>query len=221
MRGALEIQRFNYNDGRKVTVYIPPKMPKTIVLTGDGQLVEQWGECLENAKSGKNVPSTMIVGTHRLDDEMDRLKEYTPIFDEKIFRAHEKFFIVDVMGWVKSRFSLDLGRERTAVSGVSAGAELALSMGCRHTDLFGTILCASPGAGYKPPQNLPKNCPKTYLVAGTQESFFLENATRWYTALKDASIDVVMKEREGAHGGPFWQEEFPLMVEWAFGKAAS
>jgi hypothetical protein len=29
---------------------------------------------------------------------------------------------------------------------------------------------------------------------------------------------VVMQERAGSHGGAFWQEEFPLMVAWAFGR---
>ena len=60
--------------------------------------------------------------------------------------------------------------------------------------------------------------PRTYLVAGTQEPFFLENATRWAAALCDAGADVVMKERTGSHGGAFWRKEFPLMVAWAFGR---
>ena len=51
----------------------------------------------------------------------------------------------------------------------------------------------------------------------TLEPFFLENATRWAVALRDAGTDVVMTERAGSHGGAFWREEFPLMVAWAFG----
>src|SRR2546427_342331 len=35
-------------------------------------------------------------------------------------------------------------------------------------------------------------------------------------ALRDAGADVVMSERVGSHGDAFWQEEFPLMVAWAF-----
>jgi S-formylglutathione hydrolase FrmB len=56
------------------------------------------------------------------------------------------------------------------------------------------------------------------LVAGTQEPFFLENARRWADALRAADVDVVMEERAGSHGGAFWQEEFPQMVAWAFGR---
>jgi hypothetical protein len=57
-----------------------------------------------------------------------------------------------------------------------------------------------------------------YLVAGTQEQFFLDNATRWADALHDADADVVLMERDGGHGGDFWAEEFSLMVHWAFGQ---
>jgi hypothetical protein len=59
--------------------------------------------------------------------------------------------------------------------------------------------------------------PRTYLVAGTLEPFFLENATRWADALRDANVDVVMRARIGNHGDPFWAHEFSLMVAWAFG----
>jgi hypothetical protein len=47
------------------------------VFAGDGQLISQWGGILEAA----NAPPTMIVATNRLDDEMLRLHEYSPVFD--------------------------------------------------------------------------------------------------------------------------------------------
>jgi hypothetical protein len=65
---------------------------------------------------------------------------------------------------------------------------------------------------------MPKSLPRAYLVAGTLEPFFLENATRWDVALRGAGAHVVMAERTGSHGGAFWREEFPLMVAWAFGR---
>jgi hypothetical protein len=64
---------------------------------------------------------------------------------------------------------------------------------------------------------MPSSLPRFYLVAGTKEPFFLESAARWADALRDAGKDVVMMERAGGHGDAFWTEEFPLMVEWAFG----
>jgi hypothetical protein len=60
--------------------------------------------------------------------------------------------------------------------------------------------------------------PRVYLLAGTLEPFFLDNATRWATALRDAAADVVMAERVGEHGGAFWLDEFPTMAAWAFNR---
>ena len=102
--------------------------------------------------------------------------------------------------------------------GVSAGGEFALAIGLRHPDVYGVVLCASPGAGYRPPAVMPGSLPRAYLVAGTLEPFFLENATRWVDALRAAGADVVMTERVGSHGDAFWREEFPLMVAWAFSR---
>ncbi len=118
----------------------------------------------------------------------------------------------------RSRFGVELPAERTGGAlGVSASGELALAMGLRHPDVYGAVFCASPGGGYRPPDVMPSSMPRTYLVAGTLEPFFHENAARWAIALRDAGADVVMTERVGSHGDPFWHDEFPLMVAWAFG----
>jgi enterochelin esterase-like enzyme len=210
--GEFVTATFGYDGGRQVTVYVPPAPPEAVVFAGDGHLIPQWGGFLE----GADVPSTMIVGSYRLGDETQRLHEYSPVFDPERFAAHEKFFVDDVRDWVQSRFGVALPAERTAVCGVSAGGELALAIGLRHPDVYGALFCASPGGGYRPPDVMPSPLPRAYLVAGTLEPFFLENATRWAVALRDAGADVVMTERVGSHGDPFWREEFPLMVEWAF-----
>ena len=211
--GELVTQTLDYDGGRPVTVYVPPVPPEAVVFAGDGQLIAQWGGVLEAAGGAP----TMIVGTHRPDDEMMRLHEYSPAFDAERFAAHETFFVGDVRRWVRSRFGVALPAERTAVFGVSASAELALAMGLRHPGIYGAVFCASPGAGYRPPASMPDSLPRAYLVAGTLEPFFLENATRWAVALRNAGADVVMTERVGSHGDAFWRQEFPLMVAWAFG----
>jgi enterochelin esterase-like enzyme len=211
--GELVTSRLGYDGGRQVTVYVPPAPAAAVVFAGDGQLISRWGESLETA----GVPPTMIVGVHRLSDEMPRLHEYSPGFEPERFAAHEKFFVEDVREWVRARFGVGMPAERAAVFGVSAGGELALAIGLRHPDVYGAIFCASPGAGYQPPGVLPGPLPRAYLVAGTREPFFRENATRWATALRDAGAEVVMTERAGSHGDAFWREELPLMVAWAFG----
>ena len=211
--GEFVTETFAYDGGRQVTVYVPPKPPEAIVFAGDGRGISKWGRRLENA----DVPSTMVVGVHGLSDEMLRLHEYSPGLEPERFAAHEVFFVEEVRQWTESRFGVALPTERCAVLGASAGGELALALGLRHPDVYGVVFCASPGSGYKPPGVMPSPLPRTYLVAGTQEPFFLGNARRWADALRFAGADVVMNERTGSHGGAFWEEEFPLMVAWAFG----
>ena len=191
-----------------------PNLPaEVMIFAGDGQEIAQWGSLLE----ADGLPPTMIVGVHGLADEMPRLHEYSPVFDAERFAAHERFFVEDVGRWVRSTFGIALPAERTAVFGASAGGELAIALGLRHPDVFGAVFCGSPGAGFRPTPDLPERTPRTYLVAGTLEPFFLDNAIRWADALRDAGADVVMKERVGSHGPDLWRAELPRMVRWAFG----
>jgi pimeloyl-ACP methyl ester carboxylesterase len=106
------------------------------------------------------------------------------------------------------------------VFGVSAGGELALALGLRHPEVYGAIFSGSPGGGYKPTAELPIEIPRVYLVAGTLEPFFHDNATRWAAKLRDGGADVVMSERVATHGTALLRGEFPLMVTWAFGSAS-
>ena len=212
--GEFVTETFDYDGGRQVSVYVPPTPAEAVVFAGDGQLISSWGSVLESA----DVPPTMIVGVHRLADETLRLQECSPGFDPERFAAHETFFVEDVRAWVRTQFGVTLPAGRTAVFGVSASGELALALGLRHPDIYGAIFCASPGGGYRPPDVIPSPIPRTYLVAGAEEPFFLKNAARWARALHEAGADVVMKKRSGSHGDAFWQEELPLMVEWAFGR---
>ncbi|HEY3800448.1 MAG TPA: alpha/beta hydrolase-fold protein [Caulobacteraceae bacterium] len=202
---------FDFDGGRDVSVFVPDAPPQAIVFAGDGQVIAPWGADLAGG------PATMIVGAHRVADEMRRLHEYSPGFEPARFAADERFLVEEVRAWVAARFGVDLPRERTAACGVSASGELALALGVRRPDVFGAVFCASPGAGYRPPEPMPAALPRVYLTAGTGEPFFRDNAARWDVALKAAGADVVMTEREGTHGGAFWRAELPAMVRWAFG----
>lgn len=93
--GEFVTETFEYDGGRRVTVYVPPGAPEAIVFAGDGQGISKWGPLLEKA----DVPSTMIVGVHRLTDEMARIHEYSPGFEPERFAAHEKFFVAEFRRW--------------------------------------------------------------------------------------------------------------------------
>src|SRR6185312_1141724 len=131
--GEFVTDTLDYDGGRQVSVYIPPKPPEAIIFAGDGQQIVKWGLSLEKAAG----PSTMIVGVHSLTDETLRLQEYSPVFDPVRFAAHETFFVEDVRRWTESRFGVALPTERSGVLGVTAGGELALALGLRHPHIYG------------------------------------------------------------------------------------
>jgi enterochelin esterase-like enzyme len=212
--GELVLEEFDYDGGRRAVVSVPPGRPEAIVYAGDGQLIAPWGARI--ASSG--LPPVMVVGAYRTDDddEMSRIREYSPSFEPARFAAHEDFFVRAIRERVRKRFGVALPRERTAVCGVSASGELALALGLRHPEVYGTVFCASPGGGFRPPAELSAPLPRAYLVAGREEPFFLANARRWARALESAGAEVVFAERAGGHGDAFWAEEFPEMVRWLF-----
>ncbi|HZX03115.1 alpha/beta hydrolase-fold protein [Kribbella sp.] len=167
--GEFVTETFAYDGGRQVTVYVPPTTPEAVVYAGDGQLLAKWGADLVDA----DVPPTMVVGVHRTDDpdEMVRIREYSPSFDEAQFAAHEVLFVDDVRRWVGTRFGVALPPERTAVFGVSASAELALAMGMRHPDIYGSVLAASPAADTARPRRCrPHSRARTSSPARTSRS---------------------------------------------------
>lgn len=210
--GELLSKTFPFDGGRQVTVYVPTHPIEAIVYCGDGQLLPTWGADLER----DNLPATLIVGVHRLADETLRLHEYSANFDPTRFNAHENFLLNDVRSWVTTKFDVNLPRERTASYGVSASGELALALGVRHPSIFGAVFSASPGAGYKPTDEMIPTMPPTYLVAGTQEPFFLENAKRWADALRNDGKKVIFEERDAGHDDVMWRAELPKMIAWAF-----
>jgi enterochelin esterase-like enzyme len=215
LRGSLVTEQFPFDGGRRATAYVPPGPPDSIVFAADGGWhTERLAGALEGSSE---TQSTMIVGVHGLADDEGRLREYVESFGGEHFAAFERFLVEDVRAWTRSDLDVEVAAERTAVWGASLGGELALAMGLRHPEIFGVVLCASPGGGFTPASSsLPSAVPRTYLVGGRQEQWFLDNASTWADALRATGADVAIEEREGEHGGQFWYDEFPLMVSWAF-----
>jgi len=203
----------DYDGGRVVTAHVPEDGIDAVVFAADGG----WhGARLVDALERAGATSVAVVAVDGMPHDEGRFSEYVPGIDDGRFAAHESFFVDDVRTWVESAIDVELGSQSTAVWGASLGAEFALAMGMRHPDVFGAVFSASPGGGYRPPIAFASALPAVYLVAGSDEPFFAENAKRWLEALEGASADVIMHVRKGDHGGAFWYEELPLMVAWAF-----
>lgn len=214
--GRLVTGVLDHDGGRGVAVHVPAATVTEVVFAADGG----WhAERLVAALESAGRDSTAVVCVDGMPDDDGRLTEYVAGFDPARFEAHERFFADAVPAWAEAHAGVAAPVDRTAVWGASLGAELALAMGMRHPDRFGVVLAASPGAGYRPPDPMPARLPRSYLVAGTDEPFFLDNARRWGGALQDAGADVVLAERKATHGGEFWFEELAPMLTWAFDAA--
>ena len=159
----------------------------------------------------------MVIGVHGLDDDDGRLEEYVESFGGDRFHLFEEFFVSEVRAWAVRELGVGLPKERCAVWGASLGGELALAVGLRHPEVFGSVLCASPGGGFTPTSSeLSSESPAAYLIGGSQEQWFFDNAKTWADALANVGATVVIEQREGEHGGQFWYDEFPQMAAWAF-----
>ena len=153
-------------------MYVPKDPPEAIVFAGDGQMISQWGGILEAA----DLPPTMIDWrAPRGRRDAAGYTEYSPKFDPERFAAHERFFVEDVGAWARSRFGVTLPQSARRCLVFRRVVALALAIGLRHPDRYGAIFSASPARGYRPPDVMPSSLPRTYLVAGTQEPFFLDN----------------------------------------------
>ncbi len=209
----LVTEALDFDNGRRVSAFLPAMAAEAVVYAADGGWhVQRLGHALEEAGIG----NTMVVGVDGLDDDDGRLGEYVPGFDDARFVAHERFFVHEAREWAAERLGVALPAERTAIWGASLGAEFALAMGLRHPDVYQAVFAASPGAGYQPPAVWPDDLPRVYLVAGSGEPFFLDNAERWAAALQSTDTASVLAKRTGGHGDEFWFEELPAMVTWAF-----
>jgi hypothetical protein len=84
--------------------------------------------------------------------------------------------------FVTETFDYDGGRQVTVYVPPAPSASIESIVfagdGGWHFSRLGEVFSASPGGGYQPPAVLPRPLPRVYLVAGTLEPFFLENATR-------------------------------------------
>ncbi len=215
LNGSIVTHTLNFDGGRNLTVYVPPEPPDSVVFAVDGGWhTERLAQALENSVE---APETVVIGVHGLDHDDQRLHEYVEAFGGERFQALEQFVTQDVRAWADSNLNVHLTAERTAIWGASLGGEFALAMGLQHPDLFGTVLCASPGGGFRPEAaDLTRETPRAYLVGGEQEQWFFDNAQRWADALGKTGADAIIKKRDGEHGGDFWYREFPEMVSWAF-----
>jgi hypothetical protein len=177
------------------------------------QMISQWGRFLEAA----DVPSTMIVGVHRVADETLRLHDYSPKFDPERFAAHERFFVEDVGVWARSRFGVTLPSSARPCLVFRQVESSRLLLGFDIPSSTARSSQPRPARGTGRLTQGRVDC-RTRTWWPAPEPFFLDNAARWAAELRDATADVVMSERAAGHEDDMCRREFPLMIRWAFGR---
>lgn len=109
--GSHVTQLFESDDGRGVTVYVPPEAPVAVVFAGDGASVSKWGRYLESADVRGAGYST----------DGDRTGSAAPCLPRG--RTLEPFFLENATRWA---VALRAGPSRvTWLAGGAAGAALS------------------------------------------------------------------------------------------------
>ena len=130
------------------------------------------GLAMGQVPRGAGGPATMIVGVHRLSDETLRLYETRRALSRSGSRhTRSSSSRMYVAGCERaSESACPPNRRRCSVS--RRVGSWPSPWGFRHPDVYGAILCASPGGGYRPTGVMPSSLRRAYLVAGTLEPFF-------------------------------------------------
>lgn len=210
----------NLEGDRQLTCYRSPafdRSHKKFLLIGfDGECVPALTNLLIKSEHCRDLPFA-LVGIH--SHSVWRSKEYLEGNDPVIFTAHERFTINEVLSWAAQRFRVSLSRQQTGIFGVSNGATLAMHLGIKYHEQFGSIIAFSPAGGSERTAKTAFKVtpfPKIYLAAGNRETPFRNTVKRYHALLTQHQVEHRCVIRDNAtHDLSFWARELPLALAWA------
>jgi enterochelin esterase-like enzyme len=135
--------------------------------------------------------------------------------------------IVDVLlPFVESTYAGGLGREATAIGGLSRGAGWALRIGLQHPDLFGSIGLHSPAV--LPPdmydledwiRTAQQNSimPRLWIDVAERDTS-RAGAQELGALLDDLEVRYAWSSAPGEHSAPYWSSRLPDYLGW-YGEA--
>jgi len=200
----------------RVTSTFPPDPAEGVVFAGDGRDLSVEARTLEAAVR----PATMIVGCRGCGRDAA-----TPRVTHRLLRLTGCLRSLSVL-FVDDRWSC-LGtvvRSRHCrpnappCSGASRRELAARASGSAPMSTCAVSVRLS-GAGYTHVSGRPLPFSAPYLVAGIGTVLIPRQLrTVWGVCVgRRRGAEVVMIERVGSHGSPYWPRSSPLMVAWAFG----
>lgn len=211
--------RLPFHDGmdRDVTAYVPPEPLGDVrfVFCADGQSVPLFAEHLRQEVVGARVG---LIGIH--SHRTLRGREYVHGRDNSPFVRHERFFVNIVRDWVQQQFKIGLNAHNTTCFGYSCGGALAISMGVRHPDKFGSVIALSVAGrpvrvDQPPPDRLDLTKSQFYLAAGESEpggmKRYMKRIASW---LRNNGGRSRYRLSPGGHELAVWQHELIRGIRW-------
>lgn len=176
---------------------------------------------LKAAVDTGQVQPFMIVAPDPNPNGETRAAEYLRGFPggSDNFRAHEEWFITQVIPWAERTQHASPDRAHRFVGGFSNGADLAVVLATRHPDLFGGALVHSPVGSSADWLEPTASTQRWVITQGTAESSgSVHRAAQIGRTMSQALERFGATNRRcigsWAHEGPAWRDLSPGSITW-------
>lgn len=219
------VESDSLGEPRRVTVYRPPghtagaDMP--VLYATDGNMFAPYARRLDAAIQAGICPPVVVVAAASAGfDPMRgnlRAAEYLPGFDDRVYDAHQRFFVDELPAWAEAELGVPSDRARRGVWGCSDGGGHAAMVARLFPDRYGHAFVYSTGMPPDMSHVWTDDHPFMHLCAGTLEGPFHQATEAWagYLMLTDAAYHFT--ERVAGHDLVQWAEELPHALARAWG----
>ena len=196
---------------REIISYVPPitdaQMRYPVVYLPDGGLVKQIAPILDTLITTGQLRPVVLVGVRAAPGAL-RARDYVLGFDEDSarFRAHERFFVNDVVNWAEKNLPITTDRAGRILWGASNGGALVIALGLRHPDRFARVLASSPVFEKVPTPERGVSLPVFQIAAGTFEGTSRDRAFGLIQVLRDLNAEATFHELVAGHDELVWIE---------------
>jgi enterochelin esterase family protein len=221
-------------------VYTPPgydarsgaRYPVLYLLHGWSDTAGGWSSIgqanyiLDNLiAAGKAKPMIVVMplGYGEMSFVRDGWGEWQkPVDIDRNTNLFQESLLNEVMPRVNAEYNVAVGRENTAIAGLSMGGLEALSVGLNHTGIFAYVGGFSAAVHMLQPSNLSELNPKTadlkelWISCGTEDGLIAANR-KLSAYLKAQGLPVQEVETPGMHTWMVWRDNLvnflPLLFQ--------
>lgn len=209
---------------RRVTVYRPhghDAADLPVVYATDGNMFAPYARRLDAAiEAGWCPPVTVVAAASAGFDPLRgnlRAAEYLPGFDDRVYDAHQRFFVDELSAWAERELGVPSERSRRGVWGCSDGGGHAIMVARLFPDRYGHAFAYSTGMAPDLGYEWTADHPFVHLCAGTLEGPFHQATEAWAGYLMLSKAEYHFTERVAGHDLIQWAEELPRALARAFG----